>query len=138
MSSSSLTRERAQYMHKGAAIDLNVNSKLLISLYGRIAQLVRALASHARGRRFESYCDHHLQHCKELSSPAFTRRVLGASGFPGSGMRELLTHRARPGRTRTAVGNELHAVHAKRNIEVPAMSGIGFVAVDGAYLLSSS
>src|SRR4030095_2680268 len=26
---------------------------------GRIAQLVRALASHARGRRFESYCDHH-------------------------------------------------------------------------------
>ena len=24
--------------------------------YGGIAQLVRALASHARGRRFESYC----------------------------------------------------------------------------------
>ena len=26
---------------------------------GRIAQLVRALASHARGRRFKSCCDHH-------------------------------------------------------------------------------
>jgi hypothetical protein len=41
------------------AVDLSADSKLLISLYGRIAQLVRALASHARGRRFESYCDHH-------------------------------------------------------------------------------
>ena len=28
--------------------------------YGGIAQLVRALASHARGRRFESYCLYHL------------------------------------------------------------------------------
>ena len=27
--------------------------------YGGIAQLVRALASHARGRRFESYCLYH-------------------------------------------------------------------------------
>lgn len=26
------------------------------TVYGGIAQLVRALASHARGRRFESYC----------------------------------------------------------------------------------
>ena len=29
---------------------------------GRIAQLVRARASHARGRRFKSYCDHHSIH----------------------------------------------------------------------------
>src|SRR5262245_55664875 len=36
-------------------------------------------------------------------------------------VRELLAHRARLGRTRTAVINELHAVYAKRNIEVPAM-----------------
>ena len=28
--------------------------------YGGIAQLVRALASHARGRRFESYCPYQL------------------------------------------------------------------------------
>ena len=34
-------------------------------------------------------------------------------------VRELLAHRARLGRTRTAVINELHAVYAKRNIEVP-------------------
>ena len=40
-------------------VDLRADSKLLILLCGRIAQLVRALASHARGRRFESYCDHH-------------------------------------------------------------------------------
>ena len=56
---SSETRDRAQYMHKDATVDFRADSKLLISLYGRIAQLVRALASHARGRRFESYCDHH-------------------------------------------------------------------------------
>jgi transposase len=36
-------------------------------------------------------------------------------------VRELLAHRARLGRTRTAVINELHAVYAKRNIEVPGM-----------------
>ena len=54
-----INQERAQYMHKGAAVDLSADSRLLISLYGRIAQLVRALASHARGRRFKSYCDHH-------------------------------------------------------------------------------
>src|SRR5262245_43028797 len=59
--SSSQKRERAQYMHKSTVIDLGADSKLLISLYGRIAQLVRALASHARGRRFESYCDHQLK-----------------------------------------------------------------------------
>src|SRR5262249_14660258 len=35
--------------------------------------------------------------------------------------RELLAHRARLGRTRTAVINELHAIYAKRNIEVPGM-----------------
>src|SRR4029453_3415833 len=52
-------KERAQYMHSLSPVDLSADSKLLISLYGRIAQLVRALASHARGRRFESYCDHH-------------------------------------------------------------------------------
>jgi hypothetical protein len=46
-------------MHKDAAVDFRADSKLLISLCGRIAQLVRALASHARGRRFKSYCDHH-------------------------------------------------------------------------------
>ena len=74
---SSQTTERAQYMHKSTAIDLSANSKLLISLYGRIAQLVRALASHARGRRFESYCDHHSQHCKELSSIASTGGFFG-------------------------------------------------------------
>jgi hypothetical protein len=55
-----INQERAQYMHKDATIDLGADSKLLISLYGRIAQLVRALASHARGRRFESYCDHQI------------------------------------------------------------------------------
>lgn len=44
---SSETRERAQYMHKDAAVDLGADSKLLILLRGRIAQLVRALASHA-------------------------------------------------------------------------------------------
>ena len=36
-------------------------------------------------------------------------------------VRELLAHRARLVRTRTAVINELHAVYAKRNIEVPRM-----------------
>lgn len=36
-------------------------------------------------------------------------------------VRELLAHRARLVRTRTAVINELHAVYAKRNIEVPGM-----------------
>ena len=29
-----------------------------VTIFGRIAQLVRALASHARGRRFESVCAH--------------------------------------------------------------------------------
>jgi hypothetical protein len=33
--------------HNSVAVDLSADSKLLISLYGRIAQLVRALASHA-------------------------------------------------------------------------------------------
>jgi hypothetical protein len=46
-------------MHKDGAVDFRADSKLLVSLCGRIAQLVRALASHARGRRFESCCDHH-------------------------------------------------------------------------------
>ena len=41
------------------AVDLSGNYKLLNSHCGRIAQLVRALASHARGRRFKSCCDHH-------------------------------------------------------------------------------
>ena len=36
-------------------------------------------------------------------------------------MRELLAHRLRLVRSRTAVINELHAVYAKRNIEVPGM-----------------
>jgi transposase len=36
-------------------------------------------------------------------------------------VRQLLAHRARLGRTRTAVINELYAVYAKRNIEVPGM-----------------
>ena len=36
-------------------------------------------------------------------------------------VRELLAHRAKLGRTRTAVINELHAVYAKRNVEVPGM-----------------
>lgn len=31
----------------------------ILASYGGIAQLVRALASHARGRRFESYCLYH-------------------------------------------------------------------------------
>jgi hypothetical protein len=52
-------RERAQYVHSGAAVDLSGDSKVFILFCGRIAQLVRALASHARGRRFESCCDHH-------------------------------------------------------------------------------
>ena len=64
-------------MHKNAVVDLRADSKLLILLCGRIAQLVRALASHARGRRFESCCDHHLQHCKELSSIASTGGFFG-------------------------------------------------------------
>ena len=34
--------------------------KIRIELYGGIAQLVRALASHARGRRFKSYCLYHV------------------------------------------------------------------------------
>ena len=34
--------------------------KIKIELYGGIAQLVRALASHARGRRFKSYCLYHV------------------------------------------------------------------------------
>ena len=29
---------------------------IITTIYGGIAQLVRALASHARGRRFKSYC----------------------------------------------------------------------------------
>ena len=37
-------------------------------------------------------------------------------------VRELLAHRVRLVRTRTAVINELHAVYAKRNIEVPGMN----------------
>ena len=32
----------------------------ILASYGGIAQLVRALASHARGRRFESYCLYHV------------------------------------------------------------------------------
>jgi transposase len=36
-------------------------------------------------------------------------------------VRELLAHRVRLVRTRTAVINELHAVYAKRNVEVPGM-----------------
>lgn len=36
-------------------------------------------------------------------------------------MRELLSHRARVVRARTAVINELHALYAKRNVEVPRM-----------------
>ena len=36
-------------------------------------------------------------------------------------VRELLAHRLRLVRSRTAVINELHAVYAKRNIEVPGM-----------------
>lgn len=36
-------------------------------------------------------------------------------------VRELLAHRVKLVRTRTAVINELHAVYAKRNIEVPGM-----------------
>jgi hypothetical protein len=73
-------RERAQYMHSLSPVDLSADSKLLISLYGRIAQLVRALASHARGRRFKSYCDHHF---KKLSLIVLSclRPVLGQSLF---------------------------------------------------------
>ena len=55
-------------------VDLSADSKLLILLRGRIAQLVRALASHARGRRFKSYCDHHhlmIDGC--LSDPSLFR-----------------------------------------------------------------
>ena len=36
-------------------------------------------------------------------------------------MRELLAYRARLGRTRTAVINELHALYVKRNVEAPSM-----------------
>src|SRR5262245_50406173 len=36
-------------------------------------------------------------------------------------VRELLAHRMRLVRNRTAVINELHAVYAKRNVEVPGM-----------------
>ena len=68
-------KERAQYMHNVTAVDLSADSKLLILFYGRIAQLVRALASHARGRRFKSYCDHHFPLCKELCRFAFGRRA---------------------------------------------------------------
>ena len=68
---SSEVEERAQSMHKDAAVDFRADSKLLILLRGRIAQLVRALASHARGRRFESYCDHQLQTSRTLLAPEF-------------------------------------------------------------------
>lgn len=35
--------------------------------YGGIAQLVRALASHARGRRFEPYCLYHSGDCEKVA-----------------------------------------------------------------------
>ena len=42
--------------------------------FGRIAQLVRALASHARGRRFESVCAH--QKPSEISISLFSEGFL--------------------------------------------------------------
>ena len=66
-----INADSSRPMHKGATVDLAGDSKLLIFFYGRIAQLVRALASHARGRRFESYCDHH-----SYSSESFDSRFL--------------------------------------------------------------
>jgi hypothetical protein len=73
-------KERAQYMHKDATVDLRADSKLLILLRGRIAQLVRALASHARGRRFESYCDHHFDTVKNRPPPSFSETIAGPPG----------------------------------------------------------
>jgi hypothetical protein len=65
-------------MHSVSPIDLGADSKLLISLYGRIAQLVRALASHARGRRFESYCDHQLNLTLLPQPDLFLGAILGS------------------------------------------------------------
>ena len=43
-----------------AGVTLNHGKPLcLMRSFGRLAQLVRAPASHAGGRRFESYSDHH-------------------------------------------------------------------------------
>src|SRR5258706_796561 len=39
--------------------------------FGRLAQLVRARASHARGHRFESYSAHHVN---PLTAPIYQRR----------------------------------------------------------------
>ena len=43
--------------------------------YGGIAQLVRALASHARGRRFESYCLYHAKGTRFRVPFAWQRRT---------------------------------------------------------------
>ena len=65
-------RERAHFMHTPCTVDFRQMSKLLIFLSGRIAQLVRALASHARGRRFESCCDHHESSREKMSRAQMT------------------------------------------------------------------
>ena len=54
--------------------------KVLVSLYGDIAQLVRAFASHARGHGFESPCLH--QRCKPPKG-GFFAGIGSASGFAG-------------------------------------------------------
>lgn len=55
------------------------------SVFGGIAQLVRALASHARGRRFESYClyhqDTHERSVKTLPCVSFSLSFIRFKGF---------------------------------------------------------
>lgn len=46
---------------KGKRIHLVAKNKMLFWAYGGMAQSVRALASHARGRWFESSCLHQIR-----------------------------------------------------------------------------
>ena len=50
--------------------------KELNDLIGRLAQLVRALASHARGRRFESSTAHHVLFALLKFLRSFTGRIV--------------------------------------------------------------
>ena len=51
----------ADALDSGSSGSDPVQVQVLSLAPGGIAQLVRALASHARGRRFESYCLYHLK-----------------------------------------------------------------------------
>src|SRR4249920_2278782 len=95
-------RERAQYMHSLSPVDLRADSKLLISLCGRIAQLVRALASHARGRRFESYCDHHENQSLACLVKALNSSQVLKTHFPSPGTLRIVDKG--PGRAEERAG----------------------------------